>query len=513
MKKINTDRYSRLTGVLILLVITCALSFTAMAQTNTAGGTTISNKASATYQDPGGSTYTTESNTVVTTVSYVAGLAITPDSGTLGSSVTPGSTVSYTFTVRNSGNFADNVRFLASGASIVKSGTGAASGTVSAAFIDVDGNGTFGGTDVDILGNGADVLHSLGQGGTATDAVAVVVRVAVAAGATGGQTVIITLGDTATGGPTFDNQAATTSANEVRTSHPAGITAVNGDREAKGDITGTISNVGAVLNGPQGSPNATGGTPADNNHDYTNKSTDPSATNTPVTFTNTIQNTGNSADTFTLSVPAGSFPAGATVVIDPDGAGPLAAVTVISGGVATATPTATTGSIAAAGTQNYTVIITLPSGATTLTANDTVIRATSGNTPTSSNDTIDRVYTGFLRLTKSATVTNSTGIGAATDPVPGAVIEYAIVYANITPAATGAGSVELNATNIVITENGNAAPNDWGTKTDHVAGSATDTNSGGIVGDAAGSTLLTDTVAGPLAPNTSGTFRFRRTIK
>ncbi len=167
--------------------------------------------------------------------------------------------------------------------------------------------------------------------------------------------------------------------------------------------------------------------------------------------------------------------------------------------------------VAFGATANYQVRITAPSGKSVLTGYDTIIRATSQNTPAASNDTIDRVYTGFVRLNKTATVTNGTGIGGPTDAVPGAVIEFVITYTNVTTTG-GSGSIGLTATGLVITENGTAAPNNWGTTTDQVVGSASDTNSGTLAGDTAGSTTLTDTVAS-LAPGASGTFRFRRTIK
>jgi hypothetical protein len=71
--------------------------------------------------------------------------------------------------------------------------------------------------------------------------------------------------------------------------------------------------------------------------------------------------------------------------------------------------------------------------------------------------------------------------------------------------------VTLTATNIVITEDGAAAPNNWATYTDHVVG-ATDSLGGTITGDALNSTLLTDAVAS-LAAGQSGVFTFKRQIK
>jgi hypothetical protein len=275
--------------------------------------------------------------------------------------------------------------------------------------------------------------------------------------------------------------------------------------------TTTLLAVGNVLNGPQGQPGAVG--PTNNNDDYTNKSVStgiagvaPGGVTTAAgsaTYINTVQNSGNANDVYTLTVTA--FPAGSTVKVTVG----ATQVTVVNNGVATGTAIPTM-SIAFGASSNYTVDVTLPLGKTVLTGYDTVIRATSGNTSSATNDTIDRLFTGFLQLTKTATVANGTGVGAATDSVPGAVITFAITYQNVS-TSSGSGNVNLTATNIVITENGNTAPNNWATYTDHVVG-ATDTRGGTITGDSVGSNVLTDTVAS-LGPGLSGVFSFKRQIK
>ncbi|MDQ3255077.1 MAG: hypothetical protein M3R15_14435, partial [Acidobacteriota bacterium] len=94
---------------------------------------------------------------------------------------------------------------------------------------------------------------------------------------------------------------------------------------------------------------------------------------------------------------------------------------------------------------------------------------------------------------------------------PGADIEYVISYSNVSSGG-GTNNSTLTVNNLVITEAGNAAPNNWGTTTDQVAGSASDTLGGTIAGDTAGSVLLTDTVTS-LTPGQSGVFRFKRRIK
>jgi hypothetical protein len=164
-------------------------------------------------------------------------------------------------------------------------------------------------------------------------------------------------------------------------------------------------------------------------------------------------------------------------------------------------------------TADVLVRIKEPAGNTVLTSFDTVVHAVSGITPANTNDTIDRLYTGFIRLTKSAVVLNSNlAKGAATDAVPGARITYTVAYSNIASTG-GTNCVTLNASNLIITEDGTAGANNWGTYTSHVVSSAADSRSGTITGDAVTtSTVLSDTIASLLAGQ-SGTFSFARLIK
>jgi hypothetical protein len=655
----------------------CALAAPAAAQ-QTPGQTVISNTATATYEDGSNNNYSTTSNTVTVTVANVAGLTITPD-GQTNSGVVPGQTgVDFVFTVTNTGNFTNLVRFLASGASVRVVGPGAAT----AAVID-NGNNTIGAGDTDILSNGANVDHSLAQGVSAT----VIVRVSISAGASAGQTVQVFLGDSAA-----DNVVYSNTGNDVFTVSAA----VNGQREAVGDISVTVQNdvqlravlsgpagpvalgsnityttslcndgarpaaamslgtnsgvyivapvpvgtqvsaansfpagtlyttsllttapqaatwqsgavpanatrvaflvgntlaagacsanvqlivtitttnastpiyaivdsfatnsvsvvvtdqsgdndtnegdfnadfdeptvgepdvmgkgfkiqtlllqLGNVLLGPQGQPGATGPTSQDD--DFTERSVNtgiagvaPGGSTTAsgsVVFVNTVQNTGNANDTFTLDAP--TVPAGFTVEISTAGAGgPWTDVS--AGG-------STTLAVSFGASADIHVRVTAPAGQTVLTGFAAHIRATSGITNTNSNRTIDRLFTGFVRLTKSAIVTNGTGVGGASDPVPGAEIEFVITYENVmTAVVAGSGNSSLTATNLVITEDGAAGSNNWATYTTQVVGSASDTNGGTITGDAAGSNVLTDTVAS-LAAGSNGTFRFKRLIK
>jgi len=269
-----------------------------------------------------------------------------------------------------------------------------------------------------------------------------------------------------------------------------------------------LQSVGAVLIGPSGQPAAVG--PTNSNDDYTNRAVNAGIVGVPpgavtgasgtALYTNTVQNTGNSNDTFTLTAP--TVPAGFTVEISTDSGGTYATVSG-GGNVGLA--------VAFGASADLLVRVTAPAGRLILTPYETVIRAASTNTPASFNETIDRLYTGFLRLDKTVSVTNGTGIGGLTDAISGAVIEYVITYTNIVSSG-GAGNATLTANNIVITENGSVGTNNWGTTTDQVVGSASDTGGGVITGDSAGSTILTDTISS-LGAGQSGVFRFKRTIR
>jgi hypothetical protein len=271
-----------------------------------------------------------------------------------------------------------------------------------------------------------------------------------------------------------------------------------------------LTQTGSVLLGPSGNPAAVGAT--NNNDDFTNRSVTtgiagvaPGGVTTAsgvIVYTNTLQNTGNANDTFTLTAP--TVPAGFTVEISTNGG---TSYTTVSGGGST------TLAVSFGASANIFVRITAPTAQTILTGFSTTIRATSGIDNTQKNDTIDRLYTGFIQLTKTATVSNTTGVGNATDAVPGADITYTITYTNImTSASVGTGNSTLAATNLVITEDGSSGSNNWGTTTTQIVGSASDSNSGTITGDAANSTVLTDTVAS-VAAGSNGTFVFKRKIK
>ena len=273
-------------------------------------------------------------------------------------------------------------------------------------------------------------------------------------------------------------------------------------------IPTTLLAAGNVLIGPSGAPDAVG--PTSSNDDYTNKNVaaaliaglgfgDSIGAQAIVDFTNTIRNTGNADDTYTLTAP--TAPAGFAVDISTNGG---TSFTTVSGGGST------TLAVNFGQDANIIVRVTAPAGTAVLNGFETVILARSANTNTSTNATINRLYTGFLRLQKTATIV---GGGAA---VPGADIEYTISYENISTSgdaanrAGGTNCVLLTASSIVITEDGNQAPNNWAANTTQVVGSAT-ASRGTIAGDSAGSNVLSNSI-NTLAPGDTGTFVFRRKI-
>ena len=274
-------------------------------------------------------------------------------------------------------------------------------------------------------------------------------------------------------------------------------------------VVTSVTQLGNVQIGTSGHHDASNTT---TNNDYTNKSVNTGIAtvvfggNTTadgiLVYTNTLKNTGNANDTFTITAP--TVPSGFTVEISTNAGTDY---TDISNGTSFVTL-----AIAYNSTANVLVRITEPTGNAVLSSFNTVVHAVSGITPSNSNETIDRLYTGFVRLTKTAVVANATAKGSATDAVPGAVITYSIAYVNIASTG-GTNCVTLNANALVITEDGTAGANNWGTYTSHVVSSATDSRSGTITGNGATtSNALTDTVASLLAGQ-SGTFSFQRLIK
>src|ERR1700687_3048246 len=208
MRLSNTNQ--TITKILLRVIAVVAIASAMFGQTiaQTPGDTVISNQASASYSD-GTNSYTTVSNTVTVTVSKVSGLTITPDAGTNPTVVAGQTGVLYNFTVTNTGNFSDQVHFLAGGASAQVVGPG----TITREVIDLDNSGTISAGDTDLMVGAIDSAL-IAQNGS----IHVLVEVSVNGGATAGQTVQVILGDAATGGPSFDNQpVAAPNTHEVRT--------------------------------------------------------------------------------------------------------------------------------------------------------------------------------------------------------------------------------------------------------------------------------------------------------
>ena len=196
------------------------------------------------------------------------------------------------------------------------------------------------------------------------------------------------------------------------------------------------------------------------------------------------------------------MPAGFTVDVDPDGAGPIPPTTVSGGGFVDV-------AVAFGASTDIEVTITAPAGTTVLIPLSTAMQAESLLSLGSTNQTVDNFFAGFLRLDKTATVTNATGVGGPADPVPGAEIQYDVVYTNVATVTAGAGNATLSASTIVITEDGTAAPNNWAASTNHVSATAT---LGTVTDNAPANTVFTNNVAA-LAPGGSGTFTVRRLIQ
>jgi hypothetical protein len=164
------------------------------------------------------------------------------------------------------------------------------------------------------------------------------------------------------------------------------------------------------------------------------------------------------------------------------------------------------------------------------------------------NITIDRGYTGYVRLRKQSQILQGTNPRPVSPPAngvldetaktaePGNIIRYVVEYVNFsTPlASAGAGSVVLDAANLVITENGATAPNNWAGVSLHfnnpavVGGFAQNTFAsqgsvtfnGAAVPDPATGTAITTYVnnVGTIQPATNpaifqGLFRFHRQLQ
>src|SRR5438045_6519533 len=122
----------------------------------TNGGTVISNRAEATYQNNAGENFTTVSETVTVTVQTVVSLAVTPDETSPSDTVSPHARVTRLFRVCNTGNYSDS--FTLSRADIT------APATINAFYFDNDGSGTVSDGDTQVRLNDT-VSPQLTRGG------------------------------------------------------------------------------------------------------------------------------------------------------------------------------------------------------------------------------------------------------------------------------------------------------------------------------------------------------------
>jgi len=381
-----------------------------------------------------------------------------------------------------------------------------------------------------------------------------------AAGDTGYYTGTVPSADTDSG----NNNTGTN--NGTNASYPAGDVNV---------YTIQMASQYGVLNGPLNTPAAIG--PTSNNDDFTNKSafvppnTAPGTaiSPSPVSFSNTVQNTGvNGPETISLlptppstttNLPNGtlvtiSYQSISATYIYNSGSGTF---TFQSGTGATANTPVQISNLAVNTTANYGVSVALPPS-TPLSTDTNIQRGfpvpitastPNGTSGTLSNITIDQVYTGFLQLLKLSQILPGTGPAVqgtdgtlsttAKKPAPGNIIVYEIQYTNISTPAVGSGDVILNASNVVITENGTTGGNNWALDNDgngvidtsNIIGTAKDSGAATITfysgnpvsttplnTEQSGTTVNTDvtqyidTVTGQIAPGVQRTFTFQRKV-
>lgn len=256
---------------------------------------------------------------------------------------------------------------------------------------------------------------------------------------------------------------------------------------------------------------------------------------TGINVPNALYNSGNKDDSYTVVVtaPAGGW----TVQLFPDnGSGTAPSASPYAG---CTSPAATcTATVAASSGQaiQYWAVYNSPSGVATFSRFDGSIVATSVNDNTQNNSTHDELYSGFIALTKSVTVTSS-GCPAGTTPTygagalcPGGTLAYSIDYRDI--AVTGGSGntepanafVSTKAGQLVVGDDGAAIGNTWAANTNGLAAPATDTPGGSGTWNATdvwttntvGSSHFTVTVGGAafqLGAGQFGTIAFSVVVK
>src|SRR5437773_2285659 len=312
-------------------------------------GTSISNQASATYTDSQGVSHTVTSNVVQTTVQQVASLTLTQNGA---QNATAGSVAYYPHTLTNTGNGSDTFNLT----------TGNSGGfTMTAVQIYAD-NGSGQPTGSPITSSGA-----LAAGATFKFIVAATLPGTATAGQTNAITVTATSAFDAT--KTASNTDTTTVTNNAVVSVTKAVSAASG-APGSGPYTYTLTYTntgnstatsvaltdviptGMTYVASSGRWSVTGSTALSD----TGGAAAPGST---VSFTNTVNNTGNGSDTFNVTLATGSstFPAGTTFqLFKSDGVTPL---TDTNGD-----GTLDTGPLAAGASYNVIVKATLPPNAT-----------------------------------------------------------------------------------------------------------------------------------------------------
>ncbi|BAY22797.1 hypothetical protein NIES2100_25610 [Calothrix sp. NIES-2100] len=219
----------------------------------TAAGQSISNTATATYEDPNnpGVTIDSTSNTVTVTVAEVTGIAATAGaiSDSTNGTVQVGDVLTYNFSVTNIGNDPTQIR-IPSAVTLTESVSGA--GTVGTVQYSIDGGVTWiNVTNPNALTSTIPVYNpatNIGSTSVKTGTVLVRVPVTVNAAATPGTTIKVTLGNTPST-PSDQNQplSISTANQELYTedladSDPTDVNGspVGGEKEASANSTATV---------------------------------------------------------------------------------------------------------------------------------------------------------------------------------------------------------------------------------------------------------------------------------
>ena len=254
-----------------------------------------------------------------------------------------------------------------------------------------------------------------------------------------------------------------------------------------------------------------------------------------LSYTNSLQNNGNKDDTLTLTAATGTgltaLPTGWTVTFQSTGQTASGSCAAVTAGTVITSVCVTSGS-----TQTYKVVFTPPASVTTFTAYTgygDAITATSTNNNTITNVTTDEMFVGgFVKLSKTLgdasgqpCATASSFTVGAPNVNPGDCVQFTVTYANVAPGqGSGVNNQTLNASNVVVTENGTASggtqvayTNNWATYTNGLYAAPADTNGGALAGynpgpGAAGSSAFTDTVS-TLPAGTSGSVAFKVQVK